>query len=112
GYFAEQAGAAIRVRQRAQPLQDRQRVGVQHVVRVVLQAEQLGRQCSVVLDGGVGAQLRVVQQEVDRIQAEAVHAAVEPELRRVQQLLHHGLVAKVQGRLVRQEVVQVVLPTA
>jgi hypothetical protein len=53
-----------------------------------------------------------VEAEVDRIQAEAIHAAVEPEAHVVQGRLLHVRVMEVQVRLVDQEVVQVVLLTA
>ena len=67
------------------------------------------------LVGGLGrvvAQLRIVEAEVDRIQAEAIHAAIQPEAHVVQGGLLHFRVMEVQVRLVDQEVVQVVLLTA
>jgi hypothetical protein len=62
--------------------------------------------------GGLSRSLCVVEAEIDRVQAQAVDAAVEPELHVVQRRLAHCRVVEVQVRLRGQEVVQEVLASA
>ena len=57
----------------------------------------------------VVAQILVSKVKIDRIQTKAVHAALEPKLRHIQQSLLHGCVVQVQVGLARQEIVQVIL---
>ena len=101
----------IGVHQSPQALQEGQRLGLVHRVGVVLHqhravAALLGRRRRVV------AQLRVVRVQVGRVQAEAVHTAVQPEACDAQHRFLHRRAVKVQVRHLRQEVVQVVLPSA
>lgn len=53
---------------------------------------------------------RVVQQEVDRVQAEPIHAAIEPKATCLQQRVHHCWIMQVQRRLVTEEMVHEILP--
>ncbi len=105
------------VQQRAQALQERQVLRLRVVVVVVLVGVRIVRAEAAPHPllrrlGRVVAQLCVVEAEVDRIQAEAIHAAVQPEAHIVQGGLLHVRVMEVQVRLVDQEVVQVVLLAA
>ena len=59
--------------------------------------------------GRVVAQQPVMKAEVDRVEPEAVHAALQPELRLLEHLRGDPGLVKVQVRLADQEVVQVVL---
>jgi len=47
----------------------------------------------------VVAQLEVVEVEVGGVQAEAVHAELEPELHVIEQLILHGRAVEIQVRL-------------
>ncbi len=75
-----------------------------------LQAERLDRHDAI---GGnarrIIAQLRIVQQEVDGIEAEAVDAAREPELGRGDERIDHRGMAQIERRLARQEMMEIVL---
>jgi len=115
--LAQAHRARILIQQRAQLLQEWQVLRLGVVVEVVLVGVRVVRteaaaHALVRRLGRVIAQLRVVEAEVDRIQAEAVHAAVQPEPHIVQGGLLHIRVMEVQVRLVDQKVVQVVLLTA
>src|SRR5205085_243346 len=55
---------------------------------------------------------RVVHREVDRVDAETVDAAVEPEARRIQQGILNARVVHIEIGLLAQEIVQIILPAA
>ncbi|MNN07338.1 hypothetical protein D3C81_1201620 [compost metagenome] len=107
----------VLVQQGAQLLQERQVLRLGVVVIVVLVGVRVVR-AEAAADALVGrlgrvvAQLRVMEAEVDRIQAEAIHAPVQPEAHVVQGRLLHLRMVEIQIRLVHQEVVQVVLLAA
>ncbi len=117
GNLAQRHRARVLVQQRAQALEEADvlRPGVVVVVVLegvrVVRAEAAAHALALRL-GRVVAQLRVVETEIDRIQAEAVDATVQPELHVVQRGLLHRRVVEIQVRLRRQEVVQVVLAPA
>jgi hypothetical protein len=102
------------VHQRAQPAQELEVLGLVLVVEVILPVVgvHLGRDGGVALSGaqrGVVPQLLVVEVEVDRVEAEPVDPAIQPEPRDVEQLVLHLGVVQVQIGLLLEEVVQVVL---
>ena len=114
GDLAQRGGARVVVEQGAQVLQEGEVLRLGVVVPVVLEsvgvvgaeaapAAQLRRL------GRVVAQLTVVEAEVDRIEAEAVDAAVEPEAHVVQLSCAHVRVVEIEVGLTGEKVVQVVL---
>ena len=111
GNLADRGGARKAVEQAAHAGQHAERLRLHHVVQMALHSEELGRHAARRTRGGrVGAQLRVVQHEVDGIEAESIHAAAQPELAALQDRVHYVGVVQVQRRLLGEEVVQVVLP--
>ena len=52
----------------------------------------------------------ILKAEIDRVQTESVHTAVEPEFHVRQYLFHHFWIVEIEVGLAGQEVVQVVLP--
>src|SRR6185437_4206215 len=80
---------------------------------MLLQAEGLQRRDAVGRAARrVVAQLRIMQQEVDGIEAEAVDAARQPELGGAGERVDHRRMAQIEGRLARQEMMEVVLAPA
>jgi hypothetical protein len=117
--FADHGSVGILVEQGAQALQEGQVLRPALVVDVALPAvgvEGIDRRVGVAAVGctpaRVVAQLRVVEEEIDRVQPVAVHAQVEPELHGRQQRVLHLRVVEVQVGLAGQEVVQVILAAA
>ncbi|MNV50932.1 hypothetical protein D3C71_1429620 [compost metagenome] len=116
GDLAQADRAGVRVQQHAQLLDEADvfRLGVVvvvvlvgvRIVRTEAAAEALFQRL-----GRVVTQLCIVEAEVDRIQAEAIHATVEPEPHVIQRGLLHRRVVEVQVGLVGQEVVQEILLT-
>ena len=60
--------------------------------------------------GRIVAQFRVVHRMVERIEAKAVDAPVQPELHRAQQRILHRNIVNVELRLAGQELVHIILP--
>ncbi len=113
-HLAHRADGRVFVHQRAHPLEELQVLRPALVVEVILPVVgiDLGRGGIVALvlrQDGVVAQRLVVKVEVDRVEAEAVDAAVEPEPRHVDKLVPDLGLVEVEVRLLLQEVVHVVL---
>ena len=82
------------------------------VVEMVLEVERAGPLRRRVRDGWIVGQFRVVHREVDRVEAEAVDAPLQPEAGGGEQgLLNLGIV-DVEVRLGAQEIVEIVLAAA
>src|SRR3546814_20137309 len=60
--------------------------------------------------GRIVAQRGVRQREVDRVESEAIDAAIEPEPRYIKLCLLHRRIAPVELRLCAREIVQIILP--
>ena len=100
--------AAIAVGQGADAFEEVGDLGLGLVVDLVLKVERPGP-LAAGRQGRIVPQQRVVHREIDGVEAEAVDAPVQPEARRVQQGVLHRRQMQVQLRLLRQEVVHVVL---
>ena len=117
GDLAQRRHVGIAVHQRTQLGEEAQVLRLRVVVVVVLERVRIGRaeaaaHALLAWLGRVVAQLAVVEAEVDRVQADAVHALVQPETHIVQRGRAHVGVVEVQVRLRGEEVVQVVLAAA
>src|SRR3546814_16177396 len=89
--------------------QEKGNVGMALAVFPDLEVEGAGADLAVFGRGRVVAQQRVVHRMVDRVDAEAVHAAVQPEAYDVEHALLHLRMMQVQLRLFPQELVHVIL---
>ena len=103
---------AVLVQHRAEPFEEREVLGLVLGIEVqlVVIGVHAGRDAFVALvhgQGRVGPQFLVV--DVDRVEANAVHAPVQPEAGHIQQRVLHVHVVEVQVRLFDEEVVQVIL---
>ena len=104
------AGRAVFVQKATHPFQPGQRFGLVLVEQVILHAVGVGLDLQLHAEiGRVVAELGVVEEIVDRVEAEAVHPTVQPEAQVGQRpVLDLGVVI-VQVGLAGQEVVQVIL---
>src|SRR3546814_8046082 len=89
--------------------QEKGNVGMALAVFPDLEVEGAGADLAVFGRGRVVAQQRVAHRMVDRVDAEAVHAAVQPEAYDVEHALLHLRMMQVQLRLFPQELVHVIL---
>ena len=113
-HFAHRGGVGELVQQRAQPLQERQVLGLGLVVQVALPGVGVDpirlRNCLASTGlGRVVVQRLTVEVEIDGIQPETVHTQLQPEAHVGQQCILHLAVVEVQVWLTGQEVVQVIL---
>ena len=108
--LSDHHAGVVFVGQRAHAFQEGDVLGL--VLGMDVALETIGFRALVVGIGRVVAQLGVVEVVVDRVQAEPVHAAFQPEAHRVQQGVLDRGVPHVQVGLLDQEVVQVVLAAA
>ena len=100
-----------------QLLEEGQHLRLRVVVAVPLVAVRIvgleaGRLALVRRARRIVAQLRVVEAEVDRVEAQPVDAALEPEAEIVEGSALHLRIVEIQVRLLREEIVQVVLAAA
>ena len=115
GNFAERAGIRVTVQQGAHVFQQAEVLRLRVVVVVILERVGIVRAeaaagAQLRRLGRVVAQLRVVVREVDRVQAEAVDAAIQPEPQVVDLRRAHLGIVEIEVGLRGQEIVQVVLP--
>ena len=101
--------SAIFVEQRADPLEERRNVGMALIVELELEIERPGPRAVGRGRGRVIGQRGIVHCEVDRIEPEAVDAAIEPEARGVEQFLLHRRIVPVELRLFLEEIVEIIL---
>ena len=112
--LGQQHLAAVALGEREQRLEEpvrqlRPRLVVEVDLPLVGAGREHGGRAPPLRPGRVVAELRVVQPVVDRVEPEAVDAALEPELGLGEQRLDDVGVVEVEVRLLLQEIVQVVL---
>ena len=84
-------------------------IAVALVVQLELEIERAGARFASVGGGRIVGQFRIMHHEIDRIDAEAVDPAVEPEFRHADQCGLHLRVVPIELRLLFEEIMHIIL---
>ena len=101
---------AVLIEQRAQTRDEVKRLGLRAIIEVALELVRAWWRALQRRDWRIVAQLRVLREEVHNVEPKAINAALKPKPRDIQQRILHSGVAHIEVGLLRQEVVQIILP--